>query len=91
MIEEQRTYESNLEKLIAKQVKLGIAEYHLNMKEERDLQHKEIMAKLEPIYRVYNSFDVLGGFTSWIFKFVVIPVSTLVAIWYELKHLIINK
>ena len=44
--------------------------------------------QLAPISKVYESFNTFTNVTSWFFKFLIIPLSILVGIWYELKHLI---
>lgn len=42
-------------------------------------------AQVAPISKIYNSVNGFGNVASWIFKLFIIPVSVIVAIWYQIK------
>lgn len=49
-------------------------------------QNTDLRTELAPVIRIYNSFNGAGTVATWFFKIVVIPLSVVVGICYEIKR-----
>lgn len=48
---------------------------------------EQIKMQLGPIMEVYASFQGFGSIVSWIFKFIIIPISVVIGIWISLRQI----
>lgn len=46
----------------------------------------EIKMQMKPITRIYNSVAGFGSVSWALFRFIIVPISVLVAIYYEIVH-----